>query len=352
MSENNNSTMRKEKNMIKRKKRLALFCFLIVLLLSISVSANATKQVYLGGMPFGVRFDAGEVVILKTNAFVSCGKNVCPAEDAGIMPNDIIKSINGSTIHTSLDVVNAVRSSDSSKMEVVINRSGKDIAISLSAVVSDQTGEKQLGVMLKDSSAGIGTVTFIDEDTVTFGGLGHGICDAKSGNILNIENGYISDVTISSINSGKVGAPGELRGIIDMHKKGKLLSNTEVGLYGVFTESPKKLNKKIEVADTKDIKVGKATILCTLDDNKCNEYCVEIAAINSETSAKTKNFVIKVTDEKLLRKTGGIVQGMSGSPIIQNGKLVGAVTHVMINDPTTGYGIYIGNMLDEISKIK
>ncbi len=336
--------------MNKYKKRLSLFCLIISLLLIVTVSAIGTDEVYVGGMPFGIRFEAGEVSVLKINSFVSDGKTVSPAQDAGILANDVIKNINGTKIFTTNDVVSAVKSSGEEGLDLVIERDGKEVNVKLSPKVSDKTGERQLGVMLKDSSAGIGTVTFVKDDTLIFAGLGHGICDVQSGEILDIKNGYISDVTISSINAGKCGTPGELRGIIESEKCGKLLSNTEVGVYGIFTEKPQLADTKTKVATEKEVNVGKATILCTLDDNVRREYEIEISEINKGNFAKTKNYVVKVTDEDLLKKTGGIVQGMSGSPIIQNGKLVGAITHVMINDPTTGYGIYIGNMLDEMEK--
>ncbi len=337
--------------MIKSKKRLSLICLVVSLLLFITVSASDIDEVFVGGMPFGIRFDSGEVTVLKTNSFISEGKTVSPAENAGIMSNDIIKTINGVAISSTEDVVAAIKDSQRPSIDMIIKRGEKELCISLMPQICDTTGAKQLGVMLKDSSAGIGTVTFINEDSLTFAGLGHGICDNQSGEILKIENGYISDVTISSINMGKCGTPGELRGIISSEKCGKLLSNTNVGVYGLYTEKHPELSKKIEVADKKDIKAGKATILCTLDDNKCREYEIEIVEIDHGANSKTKNYVVKVTDDDLLAKTGGIVQGMSGSPIIQNGKLIGAITHVMINDPTTGYGIFIGNMLDEMEKL-
>lgn len=343
-------TPRKELVMNKCKKRLGLFCLIISLLLIVTAYATGTDEVYVGGMPFGVRFEAGEVSVLKINSFVSNGQNVSPAQDAGVLANDIIKNINGTEILTTNDVISAVKSSVGDTLDFVVERDGKDVQLKLSPKISDKTGEKQLGVMLKDSSAGIGTVTFVKDDTLMFAGLGHGICDVQSGEILDIKNGYISDVTISSINAGKCGTPGELRGIIENKKCGKLLSNTEVGVYGIFTEKPSLVDTKVKIASSKEVDVGKATILCTLDDNVRREYEIEISEINKGSSAKTKNYVVKVTDDDLLKKTGGIVQGMSGSPIIQNGKLVGAITHVMINDPTTGYGIYIGNMLDEMDK--
>lgn len=330
-----------------RNKKINAFCCVLILCIAFAVPAVAANdEVYVGGIPFGIRFEAGEVVVVKTNSFVSDGDSVSPAKDAGICCDDIIKSIDGVSINSMYDVVNTVQVTQKDTVKIVVERGGKEVSVDIKPRKNDETGKRQLGVMLKDSSAGIGTVTFVEDDGLSFAGLGHGICSSSDGKLLKIENGYISDVTITDICKGKSGAPGELRGNIDVEKCGKLISNTEVGIYGIFTEPPEELNEKIEIADKGDVHTGKATILCTLDDNKRNEYEIEISQIQHITDSKTKNFVIKVTDKELLSKTGGIVQGMSGSPIIQDGKLVGAVTHVLVNSPDTGYGIFIENMLD------
>ena len=333
--------------MRKLYTKTALLGLLIAIYTSVTFSVSATEnEVYIGGMPFGVRFGAGVVTVVKTNYFISGGNKVCPADEVGICPEDVIKSIDGVSVESVYEVMNLIKSSDKDKFNFKIERNGKDIDLEVAAQKCDQTGTKQIGVMLKDSAAGIGTVTYIKTDALTFAGLGHGICDNSDGHLLKINNGYISDVKITDINKGKAGAPGELIGTISSEKCGKLLSNLEVGVYGVFTRTPSGADKKIEIADKKEIKAGKAHLLCTLDDNIKKEYEIEISKIQHFTDSKTKNFTVKVTDKELLEKTGGIVQGMSGSPIIQNGKLIGAVTHVLVNDPTTGYGIFIENMLD------
>lgn len=355
--------------MNKSKLKYNILCCIISFVLLISGSAAvgtldqsstlcgaeedvyADTKVYVGGMPFGIRFDAGEVTVVRTNPFVSNGTAVSPAKEAGIAANDIIKDINGNKVSSINDIVNAMNQSDGSPISMTLRRGQKNVCINLTPKKCDDTQSFRLGVMLKDSSAGIGTVTFIREDALVFAGLGHGICDSTSGEVLKIDSGYISHVKINGINKGQIGTPGELRGSLDSDKCGKLLSNTEVGVYGIFTEPLKLTGTPVSVASMEEVKPGKAKILCTLDDNQTNEYEIEIAEINHNTAAKTKNYVVKVTDQRLLAKTGGIVQGMSGSPILQNGKLVGAITHVMINDPTTGYGIYIGNMLKEMEKL-
>lgn len=350
--------------MNKSKIKYNILCCIISFALLISGSAAvgidssstaekgyANTKVYVGGMPFGVRFDAGEVTVVRTNPFVSNGATVSPAEEAGLAANDIIKDINGCRISSISDIVNAVSESDGSPIAMTLKRGQKEIRVNLTPKICDDNHAFRLGVMLKDSSAGIGTVTFIKTDSLVFAGLGHGICDSTSGEVLKIDNGYISHVKISGISKGKVGEPGELRGSLESEKSGKLLLNTEVGVYGIFTEPLELTETPISIAKIEEVTPGKAKILCTLDDNEKQEYEIEIAEINHNAAAKTKNYVIKVTDQRLLSKTGGIVQGMSGSPILQNGKLVGAITHVMINDPTTGYGIYIGNMLREMEKV-
>lgn len=332
------------------KKVFTLVCVTLICVSTIipsSANEAVPEDVYLGGMTFGVRFEAGEVVVLKTNTFVSEGNTVSPAESAGICSNDILRTIDEKEIHSMNDVIMSIKDSNKEMLKVKVLRKGKEIIVDVKPMMCDESGEKQLGVLLKDSSAGIGTITYINEDSLSFAGLGHGICDSSDGKLLNIKNGYVSDVKITDINKGKAGIPGELKGEIDTKKNGKIVINSEVGVFGVFSAPIQGKKDKISIASKEEIKPGKAKIICTLDDNQRKEYNVEISRIQHFTDSKTKNFIVKVTDEELLAKTGGIVQGMSGSPIIQDNKLIGAVTHVLVNDPTTGYGIFIENMLKE-----
>ena len=200
-----------------------------------------------------------------------------------------------------------------------------------------------IGVFLRDSAAGIGTVTFIDKETGLFGGLGHGICDPDTGAPVSIRRGEVRRAVITGILRGSAGKPGEMRGHLDKEKVGALVKNDACGVFGVFTECP--VSREVEIAYRHEVKEGNATLYTTLDGECVTPYTVKISAIDREATGN-KCFTVTVTDAALLAKTGGIIQGMSGSPIIQNGKLVGAVTHVMINDPTTGYGIFIENMLN------
>jgi stage IV sporulation protein B len=211
--------------------------------------------------------------------------------------------------------------------------------------ITDESGEYKIGVLVKDSAAGIGTITFIDPETMTFAGLGHGIFDGAGGEPIPFAFGSAEDVMLTGIVMGKVGAPGELRGSFVGHKMGKLLKNDVTGVYGILVEIPEALQaEKYPVCKSSDIKEGKAHIYATVDGDGRKQYEIEIFGIEKE--GKDRNFSVRITDEALLAKTGGIVQGMSGSPIIQDGKLIGAVTHVLVNDPTRGYGIFIENMLE------
>ena len=333
---------------------LVLLISFIPLPVAAASPAQAPKYadvvVYPGGTPFGVRFGANEVTVLRLTRFASSGKDVSPAADAGILPEDVILSVDGEKIRTLADIARITDGFGEAPVTLAVRRRGKEIPVTITPAKCDDGGYR-LGFLLKDTSAGIGTVTFVKDDTLVFGGLGHGICDANDGHVLEIDSGSISEVHINGVNTGKPGAPGELRGSFEGEKCGKLIANTEVGLFGMYASPRAELGMPVAVAEAGEVKTGPATIRCTLDDNCKNDYGIEIVEINRDSNAKTKNYVLRVTDERLLAKTGGIVQGMSGSPIFQNGKLVGAVTHVLVNDPSAGYGIYIGNMLDEMDKL-
>jgi stage IV sporulation protein B len=206
------------------------------------------------------------------------------------------------------------------------------------------------GLWVRDSGAGIGTVTFILPETKAFAGLGHGICDGDTGELIPMQRGQVTDVTVSGIERGEAGDPGAIKGYFAPGKTGALLGNTECGVYGVFAELPEEVSAKLPVGTRQELREGDATILCALDNGKVGQYKVKITSIDRAATG-SKCFTLTVTDPALIEKTGGIVQGMSGSPIIQNGKLMGAVTHVLISDPTAGYGIFIENMLREMPGI-
>ena len=233
-------------------------------------------------------------------------------------------------------------------LQVTYLRGGDENTVSFVPSVSKEDGKRKTGMWVRDTTAGIGTVTFVLPDTGEFAGLGHGICDAETGELLEMKRGTVVDVMISGVTKGVAGSPGELKGYFTSDKSGVLLGNTLCGVYGVMSNVPwETIPETAEVASRADIRPGEAYIWCTLDGNHPQKYSINITEIRRDVSMQDNRcFSIEVTDPVLLEKTGGIVQGMSGSPIIQNGKLIGAVTHVLINDPSKGYGIFIENMLE------
>lgn len=331
-------------------------------------------QVYLGGMPFGVKFNTEGVMVV---GFCDIGDAegqshaVNPAKDAGIRLKDVITHVNGTPLAGAEDLTRAVENSGGQPLSLTIRRhatassttraikndknnpktAGSEVlVISVTPVKSQGEGRYKTGLWIRDSGAGIGTVTFIVPSTNAFAGLGHGICDGDTGELIPMQRGQVIDVTISGIDRGEAGDPGAIKGYFAPGKTGTLVGNTDCGVYGIYATRPATATKKVSVASRKEVHDGNATILCTLDDGNLGAYTATISHIDT-TAQGSKCFTVTVTDPKLIEKTGGIVQGMSGSPIVQDGRLIGAVTHVLINDPTTGYGIFIDNMLRDMPEL-
>lgn len=324
---------------------------LLVPLCPTAYGADETTQVYLGGMPFGVKFYTGTLIVSGVSEVDSADGNKHPASDAGIQENDIILKVNGKAISKAEDVAAEVEKSSGKPIAFTCRRGDREFEVSVTPVLSESANKYRIGIWMKDSTAGIGTVTYIISETGGFGGLGHGICD-NEGKLLKIDHGIVTDISISGINRGTPGSPGELHGFFSSGKTGTVTCNTECGIFGVFSDITglRNTGTLIEIGKKDKIHDGEAIIRCTLDDNTIEEYKAQITIPGSNDS-QTKNFTVKITDPKLLEKTGGIVQGMSGSPIIQDGLLVGAVTHVLVSDSSEGYGIYIENMLEEMPEI-
>ncbi len=309
---------------------------------TVSVNVSKRTEVYVGGMPFGVKFSTDGVMVVGYGS--ERQKNSNPGYACGIRPADVIKSIDGHEIHDVSGLTSAVEGCGGRALSFTCSRSGEEYTVSLTPYFSSSENKYKSGLLVRDSGAGIGTVTYIVPGTNAFGGLGHGICDSETGALIPLERGSVTDVSVNGVVRGVVGTPGELRGSFRQKKLGTLLSNSSCGVYGVFSELPEAHGELLTTACRSEVENGEAYIICTLDESGPQKYTVSISEI--DRSAKgNKCFTVKVTDPVLLQKTGGIVQGMSGSPIIQNGRLIGAVTHVLINDPTSGYGIFIDNML-------
>ena len=331
-----------------QKIRLKGITLSALLLLALSVSVFA-KDVYLGGFPFGVKMTTDGVYVSAIGDVESTVGKVCPARDAGIKEGDVILSIDGTDAESATDVADIIEDSDGKRLKTEIKRGEKCLTVNLIPVKDSETGGYKTGMYIKDSASGIGTVTFVDEDKQTFGGLGHGITDRMTAEVLPLKEGTVHSATVTDVVKGTKDMPGELKGVLDHRSSGKLLKNTEMGIFGKW-KIKADLKDKIEVAKPGEIKKGECSIYTCLDGNtpcKLNARITEIV----DKSSKTKNFTVNLTDKDALTKIGGIVQGMSGSPIIQNGKLVGAVTHVLMKDQTSGYGIFIENMLAETGSL-
>ena len=297
------------------------------------------------GTPFGIKMLTDGVIVTEFGD-VKDTNNVIhssPGEVSGLLKGDIITKINGKKISSAKELTEELDCSPTNNIEIEYTRNKKASTVHIKAV-KDKNGDYKLGLWVRDSAAGIGTMTFYDPSKNIFGGLGHGICDIDSGKLLPLQSGEIVPAIINSIIKGKSGAPGELCGTLMQNvRTGKIFANTENGLFGnisnVLTEE-----KPIPIALKQEIKCGDAYILSTIDGEIPEKFNIKISSVNLNSNSN-KNMVIEIADKRLLDATGGIVQGMSGSPIIQNNMLVGAVTHVFVNDPTKGYGIFIENML-------
>ncbi|MEG2204743.1 MAG: SpoIVB peptidase, partial [Oscillospiraceae bacterium] len=272
------------------------------------------------------------------------GRSVNPAKEAGIRTGDILLTMNGQKIAYNEDVGKIVSASGGSPIEVTLRRGTAQQTLHLQPVSSPADGSYKAGMWVRDSSAGIGTMTYYNPTTKIFAGLGHAICDVDTGDVMPLASGEAVDVTITGVNRGTSGFPGELTGMFSGSRPiGSLCLNGETGIYGTADRSPIDA-QPVELATRGEVQIGEAILYTTVEGKLPQAYSISIERIAAGDANPTKNMVIRVTDPRLLQITGGIVQGMSGSPVLQNGRLVGAVTHVFVNDPTRGYGIFAENM--------
>ena len=305
-----------------------------------------SMRLYPGGTPFGVKFMTEGVLIVGFCDVDTASGRTNPSSAAGLSVGDRIIAVNGKRICGLGELLRIVESSGGKSISLTYRRGGNEHTATLTPAYSLSEGCYKTGAYVKDNGAGIGTVTYIVPNSLEFGGLGHGICESDGGKLVPISRGAVVNVGIDGVEKGKSGTPGELRGHFKSGKSGSLLQNTDCGVFGVLATLPEGLpSEPLYLGLRDEVKEGRAYIWSTLEGSTPKRYEIEISNID-RSAAAGKCFTVKVRDSRLLDKTGGIVQGMSGSPIIQNGKLVGAVTHVLINDPTTGYGIFIENMLN------
>lgn len=315
-----------------------------------TVTVVHRRYVTLGGNVFGLRIFADGVIVTGVGTVASDGADAAPAKKAGIKQGDIIRKINGTAVTSNHDISRLIGSSSGKPMSVELLRDGKTKNVTVEPAKDTADGKYKLGMWVRDSSAGVGTVTFVDNETGTVAGLGHAICDADTGDIMPLRSGDILDVIIRGCVKGTSGTPGELCGVFGNKTLGELYINGSTGVYGVVAEKDPRA-KKIPVALCNEVETGKAQIVSTVDGGEAEFFDIEITAVH-RGEGEEKNMVIKITDSDLLAKTGGIVQGMSGSPIVQNGMLVGAVTHVFVNDPQQGYAIFAETMISTAQQLE
>ena len=313
-----------------------------------AVSTSTNRYVNPIGRTVGLKLYTNGVLVVGMSEIDGIdGNKYMPYSESGIKEGDMIKEINGKEISNTQELINIVNSSNGKEISIKYQRNEELIYTSITPI-KGKDGTYMLGLWVRDAAAGIGTLTYYEEATKTFAALGHGITDVDTGGLLNISNGELVTSQIVSIVKGVKGRAGEIRGIIDNGEKiGIIESNTSKGVYGKvtnidFINSIKQ--EELEVAKRNEIKTGEATIICQLENNKVERYQIEIKKIY-KNSNDNKSMLIEITDENLISKTGGIIPGMSGTPIIQNNKFIGAITNVLLNSPTEGYAIFADMMM-------
>lgn len=323
-----------------------------------TIALNKTNDIYVtpGGDSVGVRLSSNGVLVVGYSKIKSKGEEKeSPAKEVGIEIGDLITKVNNKTVKSCSEFISKVKECKNKEITLEIERGNENITKEV-VPKKEESGEYKLGIWIRDSTAGVGTLTFFDEETGKFGALGHPVTDGDTNKLFSIEEGDILESSILSVKKGEKGNPGELRGIFidESNPIGKIEKNTQCGIFGCNKENLKEYNKNspMKVGFKEEIQLGKASIITTIDESGPKEYEIEIVKLFNQEEPTAKSMIIKVTDPELLEKTGGIVQGMSGSPIIQNNKIIGAVTHVLINKPDVGYGVYIDWMLKDAGILK
>ena len=313
----------------------------------VKVLPGESTSVYVSGNTVGIYMETEGVMIIDTGEILSEeGTKEEPARDM-VKPGDYIVTFNQQEVRNKKDLIEDLTELKEQNVVLGVMRDGQNIPVSLTPV-KDTEGKYRLGIWVRDDTQGIGTLTYVDT-TGRFGALGHGISDVDTGSLLKVGQGRLYQAEILGIQKGTSGNPGELAGLI-RYEPGKVIGsvsqNSEKGIYGIYSGSTSAVNlQNMEIAYKQELETGPASVLCCVD-GEVKEYEAEITKIDMNHEDSNKSFVIHITDPDLLDLTGGIVQGMSGSPVIQNGKFVGAVTHVFVQDATTGYGIFAETMVE------
>ncbi len=329
--------------MFFKKLKKASILLLLLLIMPLHVYAYS-KFIYAGGENIGIEIETDGVIVI--GSYDINGKSL--ADNAGLQKGDIIKKVDDKKVSNIDEMVQKINMTTDDTLKLTYARKKKLYNTNLKLIKEDNI--YKTGLYVKDKVTGIGTLTFVDPKSKLFGALGHEVLESNTKTMLEVKDGHIFKSTVTSIDRSNGGDPGSKNASLDKKDKtGEISENTESGIFGKYTDKIMD-NKLYKVASTNEIKLGKAKILTVIEGTKIEEYEIEIVRINDHADEKTKNILFKITDEKLLKKTGGVVQGMSGSPILQGDFIVGAVTHVVVDNPQNGYGIFITNMLEEAEK--
>ena len=312
-----------------------------------NIIQSKPKKVCVSGESFGIKLYTDGVIIVGIRD-VETDKGKCnPAKEAGLEKGDIIIEINGKKVYSADSVTDILNDNNGKDYKITVKRNGNYKEFLLKPAYSSSQGCYKVGLWVRDSTAGVGTITYYDKSNNTVSALGHPITDVDTNEIMPILDGEAVRATVTKIYKSKAGEAGSLCCEFTNDIIGTLKKNCQSGIYGKYTCTLKN-TYEYEVASPNEIVRGPVQILCTIDSGKAKFYNAQISRISYRENKKGKNMVVKITDERLLEKTGGIVQGMSGSPIIQNGKLVGALTHVIVDSPEKGYAIFAQDMVDEL----
>ena len=315
----------------------------------VTVSVSDRRVVMVCGTPFGIKMYMDGVLVIGLSDVTTAAGNVNPAAAAGVCVGDTIRAVNGKAVTTSRQVSDSINRCDGKPVTLRLCRDGVEFDATFTPVRPVGESGYRGGMWVRDSAAGVGTLTFYDPQTGAFGGLGHAVFDADTGQQTPLGSGEIVPARIFDVTKGESGNPGELKGSFEPGTLGQLLQNGQNGLYGQLTTYP--IGRTLPVASRQQVHKGTAQLLTTIDGTEAKLYEVQIEQIRYGGMHTVRNMVVRVTDRRLLEQTGGIVQGMSGSPLIQDGALVGAVTHVLVDDPTRGYAIFAENMLETAQSV-
>ena len=321
---------------------------------TVQVDVAAEKRLIPGGQALGVALKTQGVMVVGTSD-LGGADGASPARLSGIQPGDVITAVNHERVTGSQQLTEMVSRLGEKPLALTLLRSDKPLTLTVTPKKDEASGTLRLGIWVRDSTAGVGTLSFYDPDTGRYGALGHAITDGDTGQLLTVSEGQVLKAQVVDVQKGQRGAPGELKGsfLREKERLGTIARNSPLGIYGTLDAAPQSTlyPQGLPVGLRSTVRRGPAQILSCVEGNEVKAYDVEITQVNRQNAPAPKSMIIKVTDPKLIEKTGGIVQGMSGSPIIQDGKIIGAVTHVFVSDPTQGYGLYIDWMLTEAQSI-